>query len=130
MNREGQKQIRCVDCYKEFSRLEIEGAKACPACGSKGVPMLISQDVTIRINWHELRILAIWASRWADKENFPDDGRATLQNILKRLRTYRPAGSAPLTLIEEFKELQKTFPGAELRDEQGNVIVPPKENGP
>lgn len=79
------------------------------------------------INWHELRILTIWSSNWADqmRGDRADQCRKTLHAILRRLVKHRPDGSAPLTLVAEIKELQKDYPGASLADSDGNIIVPP-----
>ena len=61
-----EKTIRCVICGKEFSDDELpESTCECPNCGTKSLPCLIVDDVNIKINWHELRILTIWAENWA-----------------------------------------------------------------
>lgn len=119
------KTIRCTDCYEEFSEEEIESATACPACGTSSVPMVIKNDVLLPINWHELRILTIWASNYAEK--LPDDSRMALHKILKRLDKHRPEGCSALTLVGEIKELQEVFPTASLYVDN-ELIVPPKED--
>lgn len=97
------KTTRCTDCAAEFTDEELEGVSCCPKCGSKGVPCLISQDVNIKINWHELRILTIWASNWANK--LEADSQRALKSILKRLEAQRPVEFPALTLLDEIKEL-------------------------
>ena len=121
-----EKTIRCTMCGEEFTDEEIENANCCPKCGSKGVPMSIRHDVTVRINWHELRILGIWASNWAEKCG--EDAPKVLEAILGRLDKYRPEGAAALTLMEEVKELQDHFPSATLFKD-GKMVMPPKEEG-
>lgn len=99
------KTTRCVICRTEFTDEEIANASSCPFCKSEGIPMLISEDTQIRINWHELRILTIWASNYASNCNKPNMNSA-LASILKHLELQRPDGTfAPLTLLGELKEL-------------------------
>ena len=123
------KTARCVRCSIEYSDEELNqiNPDKCPNCGTPGLPMSISQDVSVPINWHELRILTIWASNWA--EQLDDDCKIDLMAILKRLDKHRPKGGAALTIVGEFKELQQHFPNSELWMD-GEVIVPPKDDLP
>lgn len=122
-----EKTIRCMKCYEEFSDKETEGADCCPKCGNKGVPMAISQDVEVKINWHELRILTIWAENWAEAK-CEQDSRDTLHAILDRLEKYRPKGGAALTLAREVQDLQEVYP--EMALVRGDtVLVPPRKVG-
>lgn len=104
---------RCTDCGSEFSENEVDGHNCCPSCGSKGVPMRISDDVNIKINWHELRILGIWAENWAkqcDKEN-PEKEKSMLYTVLciaERLQRQFPK-KAPITLFSEIRGLRKEY---------------------
>lgn len=123
------KTARCVRCSVEYSDEELNqlNPDKCPNCGTVGLPMLISEDVMLPINWHELRILTIWATNWAEK--LEDDCKIDLMAILKRLSKHRPEGAAALTIVGEFKELQEHFPNSELWMD-GEVIVPPKDDLP
>jgi hypothetical protein len=98
------KTTRCTTCSAEFTDEEIATAEACPSCGTTGTPMSIAEDTTININWHELRILTIWASNWAQEKCDPGSQRA-LETILRRLDAQRPKGWAGLTVFQEIKEL-------------------------
>lgn len=97
------KTIRCTDCSAEFAEEEVAGVSGCPTCGTRGVPCAISEDVTLRINWHELRILGIWASNWAEAK-CGDQEKRTIAAILHRLHAQYP-DKGPLTLMGEFREL-------------------------
>lgn len=119
-----EKTVRCVQCAAEFTDSEISGAVACPACGCTGVPCAISKDVTLRINWHELRILTIWADNWALK--LEPATRKSLHAIIERLEAQRPDGFPSLTIGGEIRDMQASGIDAELRDSHGNVIVPRK----
>jgi hypothetical protein len=107
------KVVRCVTCAGEFSEIEIEGATCCPGCSSKGVPMSIAEDVTVKINWHELRILSIWAENWAKKIQ-KDDPEAnsgcllTIMSIAGRLQNQHP-DKTKLTLFSEIRDLRKDY---------------------
>lgn len=119
---------RCTNCYAEFSEQELATITGgCPKCGTESLPMDPAQDIMLPINWHELRVLTMWASRWCDSNKMNDHTIEMFNSLLKRLRKHRPAGGAGLTLVEEFKELQQEHPNAELLDSQGNLIVGPKE---
>ncbi len=120
--------IRCTDCGAEFVQHELatRGEMECPSCGTASVPCAIAEDIDIRINWHELRILTIWATNWAD-DRCDDQSRRTLQSILRRLDKFRPEGCAALTIVAEVKELQEHYPGASLHRGE-DCIVPPKED--
>ena len=116
--------VRCTTCRTEFAYAQLQGATACPSCGSTGKPMAISQDTTVRINWHELRILTIWSDNWAQAKC--DAGnRATLASIIRELEKQRPDDdAAALTMAGEVRALQREHPESELRDGAGNVVVP------
>lgn len=85
----------CVDCGARFTQEEIEGW-GCPKCDSQGVPCDTDKDTTVEINWHELRILVIWAEQWArlhaDKktDRSSESMPVTVQAIARRLQLQRP----------------------------------------
>jgi hypothetical protein len=95
---------RCTTCYSEFTDEQLVEHKCCPNCKTTSLPMAISQDVTLKINWHELRILTIWAANWA--EGLPNESRNTFNAIIKRLEAQAPEKAAPLTLFGEIQELR------------------------
>jgi hypothetical protein len=99
--------LRCTLCYTEFSLEEVEDTERCPECFTEVPPHKIAQDVTLTINWQELRALCIPAMRWyrsASKSAVSDDIIRTLEAILGRLYTHRPDGSGALTLEDEMEE--------------------------
>ena len=115
------KDIRCIICSEEYTSSEIADLTTkCPNCGTECIPCEIKDDVEVKINWHELRILGIWAENWArqldenaeegDERNF-----LTIMTIAERLQNQHP-DKAPLTLYSEMKVLRN-----ELGDE--NVIT-------
>lgn len=118
---EKQKQdeiLRCVECRKEYSLAFIEETQAtkCPGCGTKSLPMSAKQDIQVKINWHELRILCIWAKNWQDytvnkpNENEPDKTSTQVVDIItKELEKQRPEGAAPLSILGELQEVANTF---------------------
>lgn len=124
------KTTRCIQCSAEFTAAELQGTWACPKCGTTSIPCAISQDVTITVNWHELRVLGIWAENYArsmgDSESSAGARRA-LNAIFDRLEKYRPPGAAALSLSREVKELQEAWPSAELVGADGQVIVKKKD---
>lgn len=124
-----EKSIRCTRCGSEFSEADTEDATGCPKCGATGVPCAIKDDVTIRINWHELRILGIWADNYAgacDEREPEKDARGTISGILGRIQAQHP-DRTPLTLLGELKQLQETYPDIEATDGRGRKILEPKK---
>lgn len=125
--------IRCTIC--DF---EIEAAVSldcCPKCGTKSLPYDTDNDVTVKINWHELRILATWAEFWANQHestSVPDTSmRQTIYSIVRRLEVQHPQIKQPLTLGGELRDLERTMaietniPHAELFDptSQGGKVT-------
>jgi hypothetical protein len=103
---------RCCKCRGEFTEAEIESASACPKCGTKGIPCDPANDVDVRINWHELRILCIWAEHWARKidADKPSDDPSikTVYGIVGAIQEQFPS-RGPLTLSGEFQEIAKRY---------------------
>ena len=109
--------IRCTICNFEIA--DSAGLNVCPKCGTMSLPMDSADDLSVRINWHELRILAIWAEFHADaheSESKPNQSmRQAVYSIVRRLEVQHP-GKTPLTLGGELRQLKKEFP-----DMQTNV---------
>ena len=81
--------------------------RGCPKCGSQGVPAPVDWDVMVEVNWHELRILGIWASNFV--EDIADDGtgiKTLVHSILRRLENQWP-DLTPLTMGGELRELRQ-----------------------
>lgn len=126
------KTTRCTTCSAEFTDEEIQSANCCPSCKTTGLPMDMAQDATININWHELRILTIWASNWA-AEKCDKSAQNALENIIKRLEPQRKSGWPALTLLGEIKELPEALKemGIEcgsisLYNDKNERVYPPK----
>jgi len=113
------KTTRCVRCGSEFTDAEIASVMVCPSCGSDGTPCAIKDDVQAVINWHELRILVMWAENYESAIVAKDpvanaNSKGVVAAIAGRLARFRPDGAGPLRFAEEFAELQDHFPDAEL----------------
>lgn len=120
---------RCVRCNESFTESQIKGARACPKCGDPGSPMSPGQDVEVKINWHELRILCIWAERYADtiagKEDVKSDIVKTVWAIVGRLQEQYPSFT-PLTLGGEIGQLREQFKDMEVHGIREGAPLPPK----
>ena len=115
---ETEKVARCLACRSEFTEADIKGAAGCPSCGSRGVPSDPRKDVTITINPHELRILTIWASNYAESK-CEEGSRRSLKGILEALRKQLPGVS--LTMFDEVKDIAAA--GHDVQLIQGGGIV-------
>ena len=113
------KTTRCTHCRSEFTDEELVNAKDCPVCGTTSLPMSINEDVTIKINWHELRILGLWAEGWAMKieEEHPGSKQA-IQVITDHIEKQFPL-KTPLTLRKEFDRFIDEYPTAKLVRSKG-----------
>jgi RNA polymerase subunit RPABC4/transcription elongation factor Spt4 len=92
----------CTECGHEVN--SFEGLNGCPKCGTKGLPCAWRDQVTVTVNWHELRVLGIWAENYGrsiEKQN-------VIFAIARRLQVQHP-GRAPLTMAGELMELRKHY---------------------
>lgn len=94
---------RCLICNKEYTAEQMKTATCCPNCGYDGPPCDPQQDVTVHLNWHELRILAIWAENWAHHTDANEDA---VYAITHRLEKQFPK-EIPLTMVGELSYLRK-----------------------
>lgn len=114
--------LRCRMCSSEFTDEQVEEATCCPGCRSEQLPVRIAHDVNVTMNWSDLRILTTWAANFIEK--YGDEGTHEMMAYLKRqIQPLRPEGALPLTLVEEFQELQDAGHDVELI-QNGNVVVP------
>src|ERR1043166_7861304 len=62
----------CLACSKEIDPADQRIADrshphhgGCPECGHRGIPADLSERLNVSVTWHELRVLCMWAERWA-----------------------------------------------------------------
>ena len=123
----------CTLCGARFTHAEIDGATACPKCGNAGIPCDANEDMTVVINWHELRILGIWAENWAQHcQKLAPGGKGqarpeVIHAIARRLERQYPGGVS-LTLSGEIMQVRDHGFGIESYGvaKQGPIPV----NGP
>ena len=94
----------CTDCGTVLE--SFDGLDRCPACGTTGLPCASGDQVSVSVNWHELRILVMWAENWARQHKgcTETDMSRTVYGIARRLRAQHPE-RIPLTLAEEMGEI-------------------------
>lgn len=109
----------CLNCNQES---EPGNYQTCPKCGSDGIPVDLEGMLTMRISRHELRILVIWAERWAMQAD-NDEMRRVVYGIADRLET-QDVAAGPLTLVGEINQLRDAFPSLET-----NIPDPPESPG-
>jgi hypothetical protein len=99
----------CTLCGARFTESEISGW-GCPKCSAQGVPCGCDQDTKVEVNWHELRILTIWAENWAHQCKRKGDDKNSdtmpmvIQAIARRLQNQHPE-FPQLTLTGEIASL-------------------------
>jgi len=105
--------IRCIECGVEFLQESLpEGTAACPNCNSRSIPCDVANDVNIKLNWHELRILCIWAENYGRSIG----SQGTIYSIAQRIEDQARGDKPPLTLAREISEA-----GAKLFTKDGEV---------
>ena len=107
------KTTRCTHCSAEFTDQELENVTSCPKCGTTGIPCLIADDVLLKINWPELRILGIWADNYAKAAHIEDSSAKVIAAILARCEKQFP-DKTPLTLGGEIRKIQEEHPEISL----------------
>jgi len=121
--------IRCIVCDYVPTDKEMEGASRCPNCGTTSSPISSNEDIEIKINYHELRILIIWAERWASDHADTDPSMQTvLYKIARRLEKQHPERSkeCPLTFLGELEQLKTLSSTGQIEQ---NIIQDPHPEG-
>jgi hypothetical protein len=93
----------CLDCGEGVA--SFAGLAACPSCGSQSVPCSHADQVSVTVNWHELRVLVMWAEGWQRHHQL---GR-TVYAIADRIAAQHPerARQSPLSLAADLGDLAK-----------------------
>lgn len=101
----------CLNCNEET---EPGTHQVCPHCGSTHVPADLDDKVTITLTRHELRVLTIWAERWAMDcaERTPEHEtmRRVVYGITDRLEMQLLGNPTPLTIVGEINQLRDRHP--------------------
>ena len=111
-----ERRLLCLACSEESVVSDDVHTHGCPKCGDTvGVPADLADTVNIHITNHELRILTIWASNYADAMDqlHPNDVplRPVVQGIIDRIGTQT---TVPLTLSQEIADVRALFPDSEV----------------
>lgn len=119
----------CTECGVRLTQTEIKGW-GCPKCGNTGIPCSPDKDVFVEVNWHELRILTMWAENYAHFHASKDGANDISKNmpkivyaIARRLEHQWPEMGA-LTFSGEIAELP------ELLEQKGISIGKIETNAP
>lgn len=102
----------CAECGQRYDT--FEGLSRCVTCGTAGLPCPDKWQVTVSVNWHELRILCMWAE--AHQRTLPDT--RVVFAIANRLEAQHPelAKYDPLTLARELGQMAEYFGSAVVND--------------
>ena len=99
--------IRCMVCRSEFVEdvLKQNKEQTCPICKTSIKPMRIQNDGFIKVNWEEIRLVSIYAQRWAEKFDKTNPANMeylrALRNIIDRIQLYIPRGARNLDPVEQ-----------------------------
>lgn len=120
----------CVECGHPYTFESSRGLNCCAECGSRAIPMQAIDAVNLKINWHELRTLVMWAENFAASEDFkatqegfePPEGYTMedrmdlvpiLKGIARRLQAQYPRRQT-LTIAGELAQLKNMLPDIEF----------------
>jgi hypothetical protein len=111
---ENRISIRCVICGWSCTSKYVRDNDICrcPNCGHEGVPCDPKNDVNIIINWHELRILTMFAEKWVGHSDDVGNIKA-VASISKRLRA-QYLEKPGLLLVDDLNELKCALPDSEI----------------
>lgn len=120
---------RCQTCETLFTNealnaLPPEEQGMCPACGTRSVPHDPALDVTLTLNWHDLRCLVIWAENYVMASKADQDWERAWEAIKRRINKHRPAGAVGLTLLDEIEEMRAE--GYTVTLHEGKMNRPPE----
>jgi hypothetical protein len=122
----------CVLCGRRFVEEEIADASCCPACQYKGTPCATDRDLRVEINWHELRILGIWAENYASQIAKTDQNSnqfvQTIHAITRRIEAQYPE-YIPLTLSGELGLVAKDYGKIETQGIAKPTLIPVNGSG-
>lgn len=131
---------RCTQCDHEVTReVQDRGLRCCPKCETTSLPCDPADDVEVKVNWHELRILVMWSERWASLDGIPKDESEsmlrTVRAIARRISAQHAdrAGKLPLTFLGEIKQLRDAFGKVEqnvVREEEPPLYPPTDKDLP
>ncbi len=110
-------EIRCVLCRAEVSIAVGNVSEGCPNCGTPVLPMDIMDDVELKINWHELKLLCLWSERWA---NHTDTNEEAFTG---------EKGKISSILFSIVGLLQEQFPSFDPLTMSGEVALADREKG-
>ena len=104
-----QERWLCLRCSQWTDA--SDALRACPQCGAQGVPASSRDYVRVRITWHELRCLTIWAENFANAHREQDGGTMAhvVYGIADRLMAQHLDRKSGLTLASEIAELRAAF---------------------
>lgn len=126
--------IRCPVCLSEWNLADVtaQGHKNCPQCHTPIMPMKISEDGYVKLNWQDVRVLAQYARRWTvffDRKNKSDvDAIIALNHIVAKLQMCMPKDALPLFPQHEVIEIKQGRP-PDMLDETKPIELTPDATG-
>ena len=77
----------CIECGYIVN--SFDGLSSCPMCNSTSIPCSWKDQVNISINWHELRIIIMWAENWWNKTK-KEEQMNPVFGVAERIRKQYP----------------------------------------
>lgn len=106
----GERQLLCLMCSEWFQA--APDLRACPGCGDTGVPAASDDMVTVKITWHELRCLVMWAEQWAYAVAKQREEGKRMQRVIYGIAdrlTLQHQDARPLTMAGEIAQIREAF---------------------
>ena len=123
MEHQKGKKYRCPVCLEDFDTIRKSKPYTCEYCGTRIPPLETALDGYIRVNWQDMRVLVIYARRWASMFDLTrrgnQDAARMLGNITGQVKTFRPQDGEK---IEDDKIINRNI---ENTEEEPNGILSP-----
>ncbi|MCM1972342.1 hypothetical protein [Streptomyces sp. G1] len=108
-------RLLCCHC-RSITEVDAEGEplRCCPNCQSTAVPADADDTATVTLTKHELRILGIWASNYAEGiKDRPgcEDSPKVVYGILDHLSTQTDVA---LSMRQEMADVRAAFPESKV----------------
>lgn len=107
-------RLLCLRCRSITEFEPGQFLACCPECHGTGTPANADDTVTVTLTKHELRILTMWATNWANSivdQPRCEDSLLVTQGIVDALGTQT---DVPLTLSQEMADVRAEFPQATI----------------
>lgn len=105
------KDIRCPQCGHQGEWQYVMQLNQCPSCSTRQFPLRIAEDGFIKTNWHDIRMLCIYAQRFCATFDESVLGNKTaietINRIVKEMSRFQPPNAPDLNPALDHPQIAK-----------------------